>query len=400
MNTIIHRAHGVLLGHRQQNMEDMVQNVKTKVKRLIDDSNYRKQILLTVWRVFGVNFVKAWLFRSGASLFSLLVHLLKTRNPSLFWGIWRVFFARTSIDFGLFAASYFALFKGLEERWVPMIRKRFSIEEGKWDSGIAGGIAAITMLLFEGEESMRRILGHYSAVRAFQIMYSKSRLYKIWGDWLYSVLFMLSSGQIVYCFAKRPEILDPEYRAFLTKVTVFHPTIIQTLRNRLWRRHIDFDGVSKIVLKYREEGMSLALKRHPTMVGCDWIHPESTCIKKVLGIWPLLFKMMFPVYGSLHAIPPLIFRPGTILANPLAFIKTVLLATARSSSFLATFIFIFQFALCAHRNVIGAGILAKKDSFLLYGFFGFLAASSIFIEKGNRRVELSLYVFHFPEKSQ
>jgi hypothetical protein len=300
--------------------------------------------------------------------------------------------ARTSIDFGLFAASYFALFKGLEEKWVPMLRKRISIQDGKWDSGIAGGLAAITMLLFEGEESMRRILGHYSAVRALQIFYNKSSLYKIWGDWPYSLLFMLSSGQIVYCFAKRPEILDPEYRAFLTKVTVFHPTIIQTLRNRLWRRHIDFEGVSKIVLKYREESMSLALKRHPTMVGCDWIHPESTCTKKVLGIWPLIFKMMFPVYGSLHAIPSLIFRPGTILSNPLAFIKAVLLATARSSSFLATFIFIFQFALCAHRNVIGAGILGRKDSFLLYGFFGFLAASSIFIEKENRRVELSLYV--------
>lgn len=362
------------------------------VKRLLNDPHHFKQILLTFWRVFGVNFVKAWLFRSGVSLLPLFVRLLKSGNLTIFWRLFQVLLTKSSINFGLFAASYFALFKGLEEKWILMARERIAIKENKWDSGIAGALSAVTMLLFESDESIRRILGHYSAVRAFQIIYNQSDLYKVCGDWLYSLLFMLSSGQIVYTFAKRPEVLDQAYQAFLTRVTVIHPTIIQTIRNNNWRRHIDHEAVANLTLKHRPDCMAMALKRSPTVIRCDWMHPELTCTQKIMGIWPYIFKMMFPVYGSLNALQPAIFRPGTIRASPLGYIKTVLLATLRSSSFMATFILIFQVVLCGHRNAIASGILGKYDSFYFYGLNGMLAASSIFVEKSNRRVELSLYV--------
>lgn len=363
-----------------------------QAKRFCNDPRYRKQILTTVWRTFGVNFVKAWLFRAGASLLPLLLRLFKSGDIALLRNAFHVLLAKSSISFGLFVASYFALFKGLEEKWIPRLRDRFSIQNDKWDSAIAGGLSAFTMILFEHDESIRRILGHYSAVRAFQSMYNQSSLYSRWGDWPYSLLFALSSGQIVYSFAKRPESLDWEYQAFLTRVTVIHPTIIQTVRNKLSGRHLDYDGIAKVVHQYRRDSMDLAMKTAPAIIGCDWLHPESTCSEKILGIWPYIFKMMFPVYGSLHAIPPLLFRPGTILAGPLAYFRSVILATLRSSSFMATFILIFQVILCGHRNAITAGMIGESDSFYLYGLLGFLAASSIMVEKSNRRVELSLYV--------
>lgn len=366
-----------------------------EAKRFFRDPERRKQVLLGLWRAFGANFVKAWLFRAGASLLSLLIRLLKTRDPAFLRDIWRVFLARTSINFGLFVASYFVLFKGLEEKWIPMGRDKFGIKDGTWDSGIAGAVSAITMLLFEQEESIRKILGHYSAVRAFQIIYNQSSLYKFWGNWPYVLLFMLSSGQVSCSFSNRPEVLDPDYRGFLAKVTGFHPIIVQTLRNKFRGRHIDFDEVAKVILKYRDESMSLAMKRSPEMLSCYWIHPESACIHSVFRIWTHVFKIMFPVYGSLHAIPPLLFRPGKIQANPLGYLKSVLLATIRSSTFMATFMFLFRAGLCVYRNAIGVGIFKKRDSPFMYGMFGFLGAIAIMIEKDHRRVELSLYVCHF-----
>lgn len=66
----------------------------------------------------------------------------------------------------------------------------------------------------------------------------------------------------------------------------------------------------------------------------------------------------------------------------------------QSSSFMATYVFIFQIVLCLQRNLISKGLL--KEWKYSYWLMGFISSLSILIEKKSRRSELVLYVIDFP----
>lgn len=275
------------------------------------------------------------------------------------------------------------------------------IGEGWLRSGLAGAIASLALVL-EGSEETRWMFAQYAAVRAGQCVYeharTKSKLLAAIGDWLYTGIFAISSGQLVYSFAMRPDTLDREYNSFLNRVTHMPLAVVQAVRDNLHNNWVNYQAMDKIVAKYYPNGlpssqMHIALRSSPGVIDCHLMHPEtSSCAHRIVSMWPFIFRIMFPVYGSLHTFPALAFGPKRVLASPISFLQACLKNTVRSSSFMATYIAIFQTLLCAHRGLFRNGFV-RKDHRALYWLFGFISASSVLIEKKSRRIELALYVF-------
>lgn len=57
-----------------------------------------------------------------------------------------------------------------------------------------------------------------------------------------------------------------------------------------------------------------------------------------------------PVYGALHTIPPILLRNKNFRKDPSKVLTKAFFGTARSCSFLATFVVIFQSLVCTQRN--------------------------------------------------
>lgn len=65
----------------------------------------------------------------------------------------------------------------------------------------------------------------------------------------------------------------------------------------------------------------------------------------------------------------------------------------QSSTFMSTYVFIFQIILCTQRKFMDLNLLSGEEWRYSFWFMGFLSAVSIFIEKKQRRAELALYVY-------
>jgi hypothetical protein len=314
-----------------------------------------------------------------------------------------------SIRFGLFVASFFAIFKIAEskldmESFTKIIKRTLGLKVSKgWiRSGLAGALASLA-LIFEVSEETRWMFAQYAAVRAGQCVYeharTKIKILSDIGDWLYTGIFALSSGQLVYSFAMRPETLDREYNAFLNRVTHMPLAVVQAVRDNLHDNWVNYHTMDKVVTKFYPNGLPssqlhIALKSSPGVIDCHLMHPEtSSCSHRIISRWPYIFRMMFPVYGSLHTFPALVLGPKRVFASPISFLQACLKNTVRSSSFMATYIVIFQALLCAHRCLSRNGFI-RNDHKAIYWLFGTLSAASVLIEKKSRRIELALYVFY------
>lgn len=264
---------------------------------------------------------------------------------------------------------------------------------------LAGGIAAFALTLQPAQT--RSILVQYSAVRAAQCIYESLRksypTINKHNDTIWAAAFALCSGQLVYNFIMHPETLDPAYENFLTRVTRVHPAIIQSFRMRFKYNHMDWRALDQYLARAYPDGLpssqiDVMLRKTPTVIGCELCHAhEPACLSRIINIWPYVFRLMFPVYASLHTIPPIIFGLKRVLKNPSNFIRACLKNSVRSSSFMATFIIIFQSLLCAYRKLHREG-LVHGDHPYNYWIFAFIASVSVFVEKPSRRAELALYV--------
>jgi len=309
--------------------------------------------------------------------------------------------------FGLFISAFFAAFKALEYKLMVFKLKpigNFEINQDWIRTCLAGGLASFA-ILFELPGESRWLLAQYTAVRAAQCLYDhyrkKNAVLSRIGDHLYTGMFALSAGQLVYSFVMRPDTLDREYNQFLTRVTRMSTHTIQAFRSHTIDKHIDFATIQeKIVDKYYPSGLpesqlDFIMRRTPAFIDCDLIHPEDpSCPSRIVKIWPYIFRMMLPVYASLHTIPPLVFGLKRVLKDPLKFAEACLKNSLRSSSFMATYILIYQTLLCGHRKLFREGII-QNDYSMNYGIMAFLASISVLIEKPSRRTELAAYVMKF-----
>lgn len=210
--------------------------------------------------------------------------------------------------FGLFIALYFALFKILE-KMLRHYRKR----QDSWNAFIAGALASVSLLV--EEHSFRWTFSQYLSVRAlfcawnhFQQRYPQARTLSHYGD---ALLFALCSGQAVYSFILRPDTVDPAYRHFLTQVTHIDPLVIAMFRQRLRTGLVSKETLARFVQKCAAKGLTLPSLHKTASRGdltCGMIHPGMDCLTRIFWMLPANFKLVFPMYFSLHIVPPILFK--------------------------------------------------------------------------------------------
>jgi hypothetical protein len=111
---------------------------------------------------------------------------------------------------------------------------------------------------------------------------------------------------------------------------------------------------------------------------------------------------MFPVYATLHFLPPLLLRPQSFFRNPLKILQRSLIGSLKSSAFLSTFVVIFLSHICVYNNAwkarntnLGKFVLLFAKSRWWWWWAGALTAFGLFWEEKKRRVELASEFSYF-----
>ncbi|KAI8341177.1 hypothetical protein BC941DRAFT_391201 [Chlamydoabsidia padenii] len=133
-------------------------------------------------------------------------------------------------------------------------------------------------------------------------------------------------------------------------------------------------------------------------VPCRLVHNGQTwgCEVNALTQFVKVFTKVFLVYFTVHLTPSLLFKRNKLIQNPLAGALRILGASARSSSFLATYTSSIWYAVCLTRTRIGHQLLGVNQT-RLDDTLGPLIGSaicglSLIIESPHRRGEMALYV--------
>ena len=221
-------------------------------------------------------------------------------------------FGKTAGRFGAFMALYFALFKILER-----IIGRFRRRKDSWNAFIAGAGASVALLV--EEVGTRWIFAQYLLVRAlgcawtnFQEKHPALDPYAYYGD---ALLFSLCSGQAVYCFVVRPDTIDPSYSSFLTKLTQMDYNLVRLFQTMMRTKTYDPVLLGGVLEKIRDSGVfpSKLLTSTSDHISCSLIHPGMACLERIPWMAYATFKAAFPMYLSLHLVPPLLLKPESAL---------------------------------------------------------------------------------------
>ncbi|KAK0564872.1 hypothetical protein OC861_004049 [Tilletia horrida] len=133
---------------------------------------------------------------------------------------------------------------------------------------------------------------------------------------------------------------------------------------------------------------------------CEIVHcgvAGESCLANAALRWWNGWKMSMRIYVPVHLLPKVLLAPRRALDDPKTLIKTVAIGSARSASFLATFITSIWFAVCFSRTLVLARLFPNVSHNFWDGGFGpllgcWLCGFSIFLEEKKKRAEMALYV--------
>jgi len=285
----------------------------------------------------------------------------------------------------------------------------------RWHAALAGFIAGGIAVSFEAK-SRRLVIGQQMFVRGLQGTYNgftkKRGIHVPYGAvWVFS----LCCAQIMYAFLLRPDSIPPAYNNWIQQASRvqrptisvnrglvregrFNPADLQDLVD--WKRSTPSNRSSMQERLYRAQELDQFGARYGP---CYLIHPWiDNCRNVPIDRFLSVFQWMLPIYGALHFIPMLLFKRKEVAHNPTTMLSKAALGTGRSSTFLATFVVIYQTYFCAKNNAFEAllglrghiprwiiDICISKSSFWVGGF---LAGLALFVEERRRRAELAMYV--------
>ncbi|GAA5834813.1 hypothetical protein JCM5353_000676 [Sporobolomyces roseus] len=349
--------------------------------------------------------------RALVNLVVVLLRLTKKRGlpPKL---ILNALFGPDTVRFGAMLGLFSFLYK-----WTLHTLRLYNFgpsgagEEEHWHAVLAGFVSGFSVL---AEKKSRRItLGQQLLVRGLQGRYNvlKSRgkipikNVSVW-------VFGLSCANIMFSWLMAPEALPSGYRRWITNASkvsepclpvnlsasrtgVFDPSIAR--KTLEWGRGATGQNAA-LIEAYAQNGENGEFG--PPFAPCFVVHPwMDSCRSTAIDRWQVVFRWIAPVYAGLHLIPPIILRNKVFLRDPQSVITKAFLGTLRSSSFLATFVVIFQSLVCLQRNLYN-NYLGKWPDWVMkivlhksyYWFSGFATCLSLFIEEKKRRRELAMYV--------
>jgi hypothetical protein len=272
-----------------------------------------------------------------------------------------------------------------------MLLRKYREREDGWNSFAAGSLAGVNVLFLDAER--RRTLALYLTVRALQCAYNSSKSrgwWHFWGsDWKHgdSLLFMLASAQIMYCYVMRPDALPESYWRFIVKSGPIPPNVLEAVRRSNRGLAVDGAALAAQVAKRSEKGLVIpSLGAVPDILPCAYMHPRTaSCVKNDLWAFADTFKKTIPLYFTIMFVPAAVLRFNRFVRTPVTSLLRVSVDAVRSTTFLASLVAIYQACVCAQRSVV------RKDHRSIYWISGLACASSILIERKSRRSELALY---------
>ncbi|KAH9321475.1 hypothetical protein KI387_016114 [Taxus chinensis] len=287
---------------------------------------------------------------------------------------------------GLLFGGFTGSFHGLH-----CLLRKLRGKETPLNGFLAGSVAGLSVLALD-DPSRRRTLALYLLARLAQCAYnsakSKNRFH-FWGShWRHgdSLLFAISSAQVMYSFIMRPETLPKAYQDFIAKTGPIALPVYRAVRESCRGGPIDLVALSAY-LSSRMGFQSLKLDPHAPIIPCSIIHPDTaSCLAHNANATYSTFRKTFPLYFSLTFVPFVILHLQKFMESPMRTCWNATKGAVRSTSFLSAFVGLFQAVICLQRKVV------TRDHKLIYWFAGCIAALSVLLEKKGRRSELSLYV--------
>eukprot|EP01080_Neovahlkampfia_damariscottae_P002121 gene2121-1987_t len=287
-----------------------------------------------------------------------------------------------AVRIGLFLGGFSGLFS-----LIKLLLDKYRDSKSGLHSFIAGSLAS-SSLIFQ-EQSSQRTMALYLLARVFQCAYNTAKELKYLpftdeythGD---SILFILSSAQIMYSWVMKPNTLPISYSKFITNTGPIVAPVLKVVKDT--NRNMVVNG-EEIVNFFKKQGIFAPLiDPHAKIVGCDILHPQnSSCVKHNISVFLDTARKILPLYSSLVCVPVVIFRLKKLIKEPLTIAKETGVNIIRSVSFLSAFVALYMTVICLHRKVV------TKDNRFIYFIAGLVCSSSIFIEKKSRRSELALY---------
>ncbi|KAH8081313.1 hypothetical protein BXZ70DRAFT_901280 [Cristinia sonorae] len=298
----------------------------------------------------------------------------------------------------------------------------------RWYSVLAGAVAGA--IAIRCESSDRRIsIAQQMFVRGLQGSYNtiSDRIgFRIPnGD---VMVFALCCAQIMYGFTMRPDILPRWYNSWIGIACKVSPAGTSINRTMTREGRFSLADIDKIISRSDITPGNMTRLQHardlatlptpffgPPLPPCAAIHPAvDSCLSAQLYFFGKVFAWMFPIYGTLHLIPMVLFKREAMRLKPLKMFIRAFLGTTRSSAFLGIFVIIYHSWLCSKRNMyltlsalrssMSHTFLGSLASVVPQAFINFLASKpaywvggmmsgfALFFEEKRRRSELAMYV--------
>lgn len=351
---------------------------------------------------FGRAFYIAYGLRAGLSLALHLLKLLRTAPKKIFSledlvGVQGL--PLDAVRIGLFFGCFTGLYNATK---CALTRANKQLKP--WMVVLSGTLAGTSLLFLERDT--HRIISLYLFARVVQCWYNYQKQrgrFHLWGsNWAHgdSLLFAVTSAQVMYSYVMRPDTLPPSYLKFITDTGPITRQVLQFVRENNRNIPLDLQKLSAYVDPKQGKNAIPVLSvlaelnskvgntnaQIPPILPCCVLHPGRTCTHQVWYTWARASRRAFPIYLSVTFVPMILLRFWSLVRHPITNVIKGFLSAIRSTTFLAGFVTMYMTVICAQRNV------TSRDHRIIYWIAGFIASWSILIEQKSRRSELALYV--------
>ena len=363
-------------------------------------------------------FVLAYAARAGVSLFTRALTCSRQRRWRDEFG-WKFFseerlvYREDAVRLGAFVGGFSGIYHALRALGRPstapvgegaggvLARRLQGLLGGPAGPGLAGGLAGLVVL--SQVPSRRRTLALYVLARALQC-YVAARMTAFaaggplsWADTVVGRLgrlpgagiaaWSLATAQIMYSYVMRPEALPRSYWKFIVRSGPIDVRVLAAVRDTVRGRPLDAGALNAWAV---ERGGRPALgSDRPGCIPCGIMHPqERSCVRHNFQSFRSTFKKSFPLYLALNVVPYVVFNLKKAALRPHLVATKGLFGAVRSSTFLASFVAVYQGVVCTFKQLGGD---RGGESKLLYWFAGVAASVTVLLENPARRGELTLY---------
>ncbi|KAF9930591.1 hypothetical protein FBU30_000294 [Linnemannia zychae] len=257
----------------------------------------------------------------------------------------------------------------------------------------------------------------FAVVRALDV-FGHVAVKNQWGPrWLGSygavAVFVLACTEIMFSWLYEPERLPGPYAFWITKMARMDKRLLETLR-AVRTGDIQFKQINPPHLQNLLTGLCEDIGLNPEMgdftkrgrLSCEIVHQGITksCEAHTGYRWIQGFLVSTGIYLPVHLLPALLSPKAffkRLQENPVSTVSSTLLATARSSAFLATYIALIWYGICTWRSKVmpitmkltGKRYTSNVVDYIYGPLLGsFLCGFSVLIENPRRRAEMALYV--------